>query len=692
MTVRPDPSFHASPKLAMEAPPENFAYTLLLSPDFSKPDALAVIDVKPGSPTFSQIVHTVTMPYKGDEFHHFGWNACSSALSPLTGHAFLERRYLIIPGLRSSRIYIVDTKPDPANAKIHKIIEPEEVFKKTGYSRPHTVHCGPEGIYVSTLGGAGKDGTEGPPGVFIMDCETFDILGRWEIDRGSQNLHYDFWWNLPRDYMVTSEWGLPPQFENGIVPDDLLSNKYGHRIHFWDLRARRNVQTIDLGANHQMALEVRPAHDPVREYGFLGVVVDTTNLEGSIWTWWREGGKFHIEKTATIPPEPASKDQLPPLLQGFGAVPPLVTDIDLSMDDRFLYVACWGTGEMRQYDVTDPRKPKLAGSVHIGGIARRTPHPSGNVYAGGPQMVEISRDGKRVYWTNSLYSTWDNQFYPNGVPGAEVMANANANGGLELAKDYWVSFPDGYRAHQNPARGWRLLDQFVLLSVGLDLIASDWTSAGLWLAIIASGLYHGLNPGMGWPLAVSAGLMEKSSRALVAALWPLTLGHLLAMLVVILPFALLVSVVEWQQQIQIGASLLVIGFGVFLLVNRRHPRALARIRPTQLALWSFAVAIAHGAGLMLVPIYLGLCRAADLGNGHEAAGALINSNLGMAVVASAVHSLAMIAAGGFLAWLVYRHLGLKFVSQSWFNLNATWAFSLILVGALSLAVNFPSRH
>src|SRR4029453_13486846 len=258
MTMRPDPTFHASPKLAMEAPPENFAYTLLLSPDFSQPDALAVIDVKPGSPTFSQIVHTVTMPYTGDEFHHCGWNACSSSLSPLTGHAFLERRYLIIPGLRSSRLYVVDMKPDPTKATIHKIIEPEEVFKKTGYSRPHTVHCGPEGIYVSTLGGGGNDGTNGPPGVFTMDCETFDILGRWEIDRGPQKLHYDFWWNLPRDYMVTSEWGLPPQFENGIVPQDLLSNKYGHRIHFWDLRARRNVQTIDLGANHQMALEVRP--------------------------------------------------------------------------------------------------------------------------------------------------------------------------------------------------------------------------------------------------------------------------------------------------------------------------------------------------------------------------------------------------------------------------------------------------
>ena len=190
---------------------------------------------------------------------------------------------------------------------------------------------------------------------------------------------------------------------------------------------------------------------------------------------------------------------------------------------------------------------------------------------------------------------------------------------------------------------------------------------------------------MGWPLAVSAGLMEKSSRALVAALWPLTAGHLLAMLLVLLPFALLVTLVEWQRQIQIGAAVLVIGFGIFRLINRRHPRALARIRPTQLGLWSFAVAIAHGAGLMLVPIYLGLCRASDLDKGHQAAGALINFNLGMAVLTSVVHSASMIAAGGLSAWLVYRYLGLKFMQRSWFNLEATWAVSLILVGAIALA-------
>jgi hypothetical protein len=165
---------------------------------------------------------------------------------------------------------------------------------------------------------------------------------------------------------------------------------------------------------------------------------------------------------------------------------------------------------------------------------------------------------------------------------------------------------------------------------------------------------------------------------------------MLATLVVILPFSLLIAFVQWQQSIQIGASVVVIGFGILRFVNPRHPRVLARIRPTQLGIWSFAVAVAHGAALMLVPIYLGLCRAADLDRGGEAASALINANLGMALLVSVVHSLAMIAAGGLLAWLVYRYLGLTFVSRSWFNLDASWALSLVLVGALSLAAGLAS--
>ena len=249
MNLRPDPTFHATAQLAMQAPVETYGFVVMLSPDGSQPDGLATVDLDPRSDKFGKVVKTLIMPNKGDEFHHFGWNACSSALSPLSGHAFLERRYLIVPGIRSSRIYVIDVK-DPMDPQIHKIIEPDEVLAKTGYSRPHTIHCGPEGIYVSTLGGGGEDGMDGPPGIFIMDCETFEIIGRYEIDRGKQEKHYDFWWNLPQDYMVSSEWGLPPQFENGVVPEELLGNKYGHAIHFWDLRKRKNIQTIDFGENY----------------------------------------------------------------------------------------------------------------------------------------------------------------------------------------------------------------------------------------------------------------------------------------------------------------------------------------------------------------------------------------------------------------------------------------------------------
>lgn len=446
--MRPDPTFYPSPRLAMEAPDEQYAYVALLRTDKSAPDAIGVVDVNPASENYGDVVHKVELNEVGEELHHFGWNACSSMLCPMSGHPFTERRYLVVPGMRSSRLYIIDTHPSPTEARIVKVIEPEELMSKTGYSRPHTVHCGPEGIYISTLGGRGADGTDGESGIFLLDCESFELLGRWEMERGDQRMSYDFWWNIPHDYMVSSEWGLPPQFENGLVPEDLLSNRYGHRLHFWDLHARKHIQTVDLGENHQMVLELRPAHEPTKDYGFVGVVVDTTSLEASIWTWYRENGQFKAQKTAVVPPEPADPDQLPEMLKGFKAVPPLISDIDLSLDDRFLYVSCWGTGEMRQYDVSDPMKPELTGSIRLGGIVEQTPHPDGTPFAGGPQMVEISRDGERIYFTNSLYSTWDDQFYPDGVPGAMVMAKSDPNGGMKLDPDLHVRFASGYRAHQ----------------------------------------------------------------------------------------------------------------------------------------------------------------------------------------------------------------------------------------------------
>ena len=211
-----------------------------------------------------------------------------------------------------------------------------------------------------------------------------------------------------------------------------------------------------------------------------------------------------------------------------------------------------------------------------------------------------------------------------------------------------------------------------------------WTTSGLWLAVVASGLYHGVNPGMGWPLAVSAGLMGRSRKDLGLSFAPLATGHLLAMLIILLPFALVSTLLDWQHEIRIGGSGAVIAFGIFRFINRRHPRALARIKPTQLALWSFAIATAHGAGLMLLPIYFGLCSADSLDAGHQAASILMTRNLSIALLVSVVHALAMVTAGGLVALLVYVWFGLKFLSSSWFNLDLAWAASLILIGSVGL--------
>jgi selenium-binding protein 1 len=364
----------------------------------------------------------------------------------------VERRYLVVPGLRSSRIYILDTKPDPRAPKVVKVIEPAELAEKTGYTRPHTTHCGPGGIYVTALGN--KDGGA-PGGIFVMDHESFEPLGRWEVERGPQQLAYDGWWHLGYDTMVTSEWGTPDTIENGLVPEVLLGGKYGHSLHFWDFTKRRHVQEIDFGAEHQLVFELRPAHDPTKAYGFVNCVISLKDLSSSIWTWFREGDKWAARKIISIPAEPADPDHLPPVLKGFKACPPLVTDIDLSMDDRFLYVSCWGTGDLQQYDVSDPFNPKLTGKVRIGGIVSRATHPGAKngKLSGGPQMVEVSRDGRRVYFTNSLYGAIDPQFYEGGFDGWMVKLDANPNGGLSFDPKFFIEWPKGQLPHQVRLQG-----------------------------------------------------------------------------------------------------------------------------------------------------------------------------------------------------------------------------------------------
>ncbi|MEO8139528.1 MAG: selenium-binding protein SBP56-related protein [Gemmatimonadota bacterium] len=455
---RPDPTFYPSPKHAIEAPAEELAYVALIDPTCTRPDALGVVDLKPGSPTYGTLVSRTEMSSPGDELHHFGWNACSSCLAPYAPHAHVERRYLLVPGIKTSRITVLDTQPDPRHPKIVRIIDAEEIASKAGYMAPHTVHCGPDAIYINALGQPGGDG---PGGVFMLDHETFDVLGPWEKDRGPQEFAYDFWWHLGHDTMVTSEWGTPNMVKDGLNPELLLAGKYGHRLHVWNFRSREHKQVIDLGKQHQMVLELRPAHDPRKAYGFAGVVISLEDLSASVFVWYLDRGTdggpgtWKAKKVITIPAEPADEASLPAALKPFKAVPPLISDINLSVDDRFLYISCWGTGELRQYDVSDPFNPVFTGSVRIGGITGRAAHPGNpdQPLNGGPQMVEVSRDGRRVYLTNSLFTPWDEQFYPDGIKSWMVKCDASPAGGMSLDPDFFVAAPAGFRAHQVRLQG-----------------------------------------------------------------------------------------------------------------------------------------------------------------------------------------------------------------------------------------------
>jgi selenium-binding protein 1 len=500
--MRPDPTFYPSAKQAAEAPAEELAYLAMLSPKGSRPDAIGVVDVKPGSKSYGRLVGQVDMPNTSDELHHFGWNACSASLCPWAPHPHVERRYLVVPGVNSSRIHILDTKSNPRQPEMIKVIEPETLARKTNYASPHTVHCGPDGIYLSALGAPNGDG---PGGLFVLDHDSFEPKGIWEKDRGPQQLGYDFAWHMGHDTTITSEWGTPSMVREGVVPELLLGGKYGNSLHVWDLRKGTHQQRLHLGDQYQMTLELRQARDPRKAYGFVGVVISLEDLSASVWLWYKEGGnggnvrnvgndgmseegamrrrnvskkggkdadvgtstassrsspssrsaEWKVKKVIEIPAEPADVADLPPLLQGFKAVPPLITDLNLSLDDRQLYVSCWGTGELRQYDVSDPFNPRLTATTQIGGIVRRAAHPanSGKRLNGGPQMVELSRDGRRVYLTNGLYSPWDEQFYPAGLESWMVKLDTRPEGGMQLDSKFFLEMERDVRCHQVRLQG-----------------------------------------------------------------------------------------------------------------------------------------------------------------------------------------------------------------------------------------------
>ena len=424
-------SFHASPAEALQAPPEEFLYLACLheGTGVEAPDFIAVVDAETGA-----IVHETPMPTVGDELHHFGWNRCSSACHGP------DRSHLIVPGFRSSRIHVLNVADDPRRPVIEKVIEPDELIEKTGYTRPHTVHCMPGGnVVISMLGD--RDGN-GAGGFAVLDAATFELRGRWENGGPRPPLNYDFWYQPRKNTLVSSEFGEPNAFEGGFDPADVEAGRYGRRIHFWNLEERRLESSLDLGEAGMVPLEVRWLHDPDAESGFVGATLSST-----IMYFERQNGGWKAEQVIGVEAVPQAGWPFP--------VPGLITDIVLSMDDHFLYLSNWLHGDLRQYDISDPKAPKLTGRLQLGGVLGR-PLDGDRELTGGPQMIQLSLDGRRLYVSNSLYSSWDNQFYP-ALRSWLLRVNCDPEGGMEIDPEFFVDFHDRpggpARAHEVRLQG-----------------------------------------------------------------------------------------------------------------------------------------------------------------------------------------------------------------------------------------------
>lgn len=419
------------------------------------PDYLATVDVDPESPGYSTVVHRLPMPAPGDELHHMGWNACSSCRDR---PGAITHNYLVAPGLFSGNIHFIDVMTDPRAPRLHKTVTAEELGQKLGGGLPHTTHCAPEAILVSLMGSApDSDGVLRPEGngFAAIDPRSLEVLGRWERGHRMPMSGNDFWYQPRQNVMISSGFGDPECFTRGFNPAHVAEGKYSQSLYVWDWTSQRLIQELDCGPG-SIPLEVRFLHEPSKAEGYASCA-----LSGEIRRIFRkDDGTWDTEVAVKIPSVPVEGWALPEM-------PALPTDLVISLDDRFLFVTNWLHGDVRMYDLAGRPEPELVGQVYVGGSLKRGgavrradggEQPEalavrGVEVQGGAHMAQLSLDGRRLYVTTSLFSTWDEQFYPDMVAKGNQMIQLDVDqerGGLSLNHDFLVDFgaePFG------PARG-----------------------------------------------------------------------------------------------------------------------------------------------------------------------------------------------------------------------------------------------
>ncbi|KAJ8713387.1 hypothetical protein PYW07_013757 [Mythimna separata] len=444
---------YASPLDAFNnGPREELLYVVCVQPDKTKQDYLATVDVDPKSPTYCQVIARTHTGSVGDELHHSGWNVCSSCYDDPS----LKRDLLILPALSSAKVFVVDVGSDPRKPKMHKVIDGSEM-RSFNCSFPHTTHCLATGeIMISTMG----DKDENGKGDYVLiDSKTLEMTGTWTKGNKFAKFGYDFWYQPYHDVMFSTEWGTPRRFKTGFHAEDVVNkDHYGTSLNIYKWSTHELQQVIDLGPEGIAPLEVRFLHDPKSAQGFVGCAVNA-----NVYRFYKTSdGSWKADKVIDIPAKKLSKDGVESELNG------LLGDIILSLDDKFLYASCWLHGEVRQYDISDPERPKLTAKVQLGGVIASDPESKliddgesevivqpelvtvkGKKLQGSPQMLQLSLDGKRLYVSSSLFTPWDKQFYPNMTKEGGWIVKFDVdtvNGGMKLDPDFLVHFgsePDG---------------------------------------------------------------------------------------------------------------------------------------------------------------------------------------------------------------------------------------------------------
>lgn len=410
---------------------EKILYVSCVNPQKNKPDYLAVVDADEKSSTFCQVIHRVYMPNVGDELHHYGWNHCTGCRHH---EKKMQRTHLLMPALYSGNVYVINVAQNEKKPVFEKTIQLQSDAKITF---PHTVHCTPDGkVLISCMG---DQNYEAAGNFAILDGDTFAYEKKWS--KKDTAFGYDFWYKPRLNVLISSSWGPPSLIKSGFKAEDAA--KYGKYVYIHDWKTHELIQTIDLGLDDgTMVLEVRMTHDPVSPHCYV-----ITGLGSSMFHIWKDSDSNTWKSERVDKGEPVKVDE--------NTTPAIFTDSVISMDDKFMYVSAWLQGYIRQYDITNKWKPKIVSQIAIGGstpsnknLAGDDKEPKANIN-GGSQMLQLSLDGKRLYVTDSLYSVWDKEFYPNLITKGAHLLRINVdqvNGGMTLDESFSIDFgnePDG---------------------------------------------------------------------------------------------------------------------------------------------------------------------------------------------------------------------------------------------------------